>query len=93
MRPYAERVEASVTDFERHLIFTDPSRNRDFRVACPASRRPPAMAAGLLDKFHARYPALADRAVPRVFILVYILHPSGGGLLQVRWTYSPWLGK
>ena len=64
MRPYAERVEASVTDFERHLIFTDPSRNRKVRVACPASAAHRLMAAGLLDKFHARYPALADRAVP-----------------------------
>ena len=37
--------------------------------------------------------SVAYRAVPRVFILVYILHPSGGGVRQVRWTYSPSLGE
>jgi DNA-binding transcriptional LysR family regulator len=58
MRPYAERVEASVTDFEQHLASTDPSRNRTVRVACPASAAHRLMAAGLLDKFHGRHPAL-----------------------------------
>jgi hypothetical protein len=25
--------------------------------------------------------------------LVYILHLAGGGLRQVKWTYSPWIGE
>jgi DNA-binding transcriptional LysR family regulator len=56
LQPYAERVEAMVGDFERHL--TDAGRDRSgvIRVTCPepiVHRMTP-----LIERFHARHPQL-----------------------------------
>lgn len=56
LRPYAERVEAAVGEFERHV--TDSARDVSgvIRVTCPE----PIVQkmAGLIDRFHARHPKL-----------------------------------
>ena len=56
LRPYAERIEATVKDFERHV--TDAARDRSgvIRVTCPepiVQRMTP-----LIERFHARHPKL-----------------------------------
>jgi DNA-binding transcriptional LysR family regulator len=58
MRPYAERIEASVASFERHLDSCDPRQIGKVRVACPASAAHRLMRSRVLDKFHARYPGM-----------------------------------
>ena len=63
LKPYAERVEASVLDFERHLVSSNPSRNATVRVECPASAAHRLMAARFLEKFHARHPAFRTEFV------------------------------
>ncbi len=56
LRPYAERIEATVGDFERHV--TDAGRDRIgvIRVTCPE----PIVhrMTSLIERFHARHPAL-----------------------------------
>ena len=56
LRPYAERIEAMIGDFERHV--TDAGRDRSdvIRVTCPepiVHRMTP-----LIARFHARHPEL-----------------------------------
>ena len=58
MRPLAERVEASVVDFERQIASRDPDLVGTVRVACPATAANRLMKSGVLDKFHARFPGL-----------------------------------
>jgi DNA-binding transcriptional LysR family regulator len=58
MRPYAERVQASVASFERHFASRDPSRTGTVRVACPASAAHRLMRSRMLEKFQARCPGL-----------------------------------
>jgi DNA-binding transcriptional LysR family regulator len=58
MRPHAESVEASVTSFERQFVAADPGRDGLVRISCPASAAHRLMGLRLLDKFHARHPAL-----------------------------------
>ena len=54
LQPYAERIEAAVTDFERHI--TGKGREGVIRMTCPE----PIMhrMAPLIEQFHARYPEL-----------------------------------
>jgi DNA-binding transcriptional LysR family regulator len=56
--PYAEGVEAAAASFERQFVASDPNRVARIRVSCPASAAHRLMAARLLDRFHARHPAL-----------------------------------
>lgn len=58
MLPHAESVEASVASFERQFTASDPGRGGLVRISCPASAAHRLMAVRLLDKFHARHPAL-----------------------------------
>ena len=58
MRSFAERVEASVTDFERHVASRDPDLVGTVRVACPATAAQRLMGSSLLDTFHANFPGL-----------------------------------
>lgn len=54
--PYAERVEASVGDFERHLTGIERDQSGVIRVTCPepiVQRMTP-----LIERFHARHPKL-----------------------------------
>ncbi len=54
--PYAERVEAMVGDFERHVSDTGRDRGGVIRVTCPepiVQRMTP-----LIERFHARHPNL-----------------------------------
>ena len=56
LQPYAERIEAMVTDFERHVADTGRDRSGIIRVTCPepiVQRMTP-----LIERFHARYPKL-----------------------------------
>src|SRR5262249_51385352 len=58
MLPLAEGVEAAVAGFERAFAASDPDRGGLVRISCPASAAHRLMAVRLLDKFHARHPAL-----------------------------------
>ena len=56
LQPYAERIEAMVADFERHVADTGRDRSGVIRVTCPepiVQRMTP-----LIERFHARYPKL-----------------------------------
>lgn len=56
LQPYAERIEAMVVDFERHVGDTGRDRTGVIRVTCPepiVQRMTP-----LIERFHARYPKL-----------------------------------
>ncbi len=56
LRSYAERVEASVTEFERHATDTGRNQSGVIRVTCPEpimQRMTP-----LIERFHARHPEL-----------------------------------
>jgi DNA-binding transcriptional LysR family regulator len=56
LRPYAERIEASIGDFERHVTETGRNRSGVIRVTCPepiVKRMTP-----LIERFHARHPNL-----------------------------------
>jgi DNA-binding transcriptional LysR family regulator len=56
LQPYAERIEAMVVDFERHVADTGRDRSGVIRVTCPepiVQRMTP-----LVERFHARYPKL-----------------------------------
>jgi len=56
LQPYAERIEAMVVDFERHVADTGRDRGGVIRVTCPepiVQRMTP-----LIERFHARYPKL-----------------------------------
>lgn len=56
--PYAERIEAAVTDFERGV--TDSARDLTgvIRVTCPEPIVYRMMQSMLIDRFHARHPKL-----------------------------------
>lgn len=56
LQPYAERIEAMVVDFERHVADTRRDSSGLIRVTCPEpimQRMTP-----LIERFHARYPRL-----------------------------------
>src|SRR5690242_2327601 len=56
LQPYAERIEAMVVDFERHVTGTGRDRSGVIRVTCPepiVQRMTP-----LIERFHARHPKL-----------------------------------
>jgi len=56
LQPYAERIEAMVVDFERHVADTGRDRSGVIRVTCPepiVQRMTP-----LVERFHVRYPKL-----------------------------------
>lgn len=56
LQPYAERIEAMVADFERHVADTGRDRSGVIRVTCPE----PIVQrmTSLIERFHARYPKL-----------------------------------
>lgn len=58
MVPHAERVEASVQEFERRFASTNPDMRGTLRVACPATAAHRLMKAQVLDAFHSRHPGL-----------------------------------
>jgi DNA-binding transcriptional LysR family regulator len=58
MLAYAERVEASVADFERHLASRDTGLAGTVKIECTATAAHRLMNSPLLDKFRARYPEL-----------------------------------
>lgn len=100
MLPFAESVEASVTDFERHFVSSDPNHGGRIRVSCPASAAHRLMAAGLLDKFHARHPALRaefvmteeffDLAQGEVELAIWQGAPQDRTLIARRIADVPW---
>ncbi|MBZ0227299.1 MAG: LysR family transcriptional regulator [Bauldia sp.] len=56
LRPYAERIEASVENFERHVTDIERDGSGVIRVTCPepiVNRMMP-----LIERFHARHPRL-----------------------------------
>lgn len=56
LRPYAERIEAMIGDFERHVADTGRDHSGVIRVTCPepiVQRMTP-----LIERFHARHPKL-----------------------------------
>jgi DNA-binding transcriptional LysR family regulator len=56
LRPYAERIEASVGDFERHATGMGRDRGGVIRVTCPEPIMQRMMP--LIECFHARHPGL-----------------------------------
>lgn len=56
LRPYAERIEATIGEFERHVTDTARDVSGVIRVTCPE----PIVQdlAVVIDRFHARYPKL-----------------------------------
>lgn len=56
LQPYAERIEAMVQDFERHVANTGRDRSGVIRVTCPEPIVQRMTA--LIERFHARHPKL-----------------------------------
>ena len=56
--PYAERVEAAVTDFERRVTDTARDLTGVIRVTCPEPIVYRMTQSKLIDRFHARHPRL-----------------------------------
>ncbi len=56
LQPYAERIEAMVGDFERHVTDTGRDRTGVIRVTCPEPIVQRMTA--LIERFHARHPNL-----------------------------------
>lgn len=56
LRPYAERIEATVGDFERHVTDVGRDRSGVIRMTCPEPIMHRLMP--LIERFHARYPKL-----------------------------------
>jgi len=56
LRPYAEHIEGSVKEFERHVADEARDRSGVIRVTCPEPIVHRMTA--LVDRFHARYPKL-----------------------------------
>src|SRR6266849_6793163 len=56
LRPYAERIEAVVGDFERRVTDVGRDRSGVIRVTCPELIMHRMMP--LIERFHARYPKL-----------------------------------
>jgi len=100
MRPYAESVEASVTSLERQFVASDPGRGGLVRISCPASAAHRLMAVRLLDKFHARHPALRaefvmteeffDLAQGEVELAIWQGTPQDAMLIARRIADVPW---
>ena len=100
MRPYAENVEASVATLERQFVASDPGQRGLVRISCPASAAHRLMAARLLDKFHARHPALRaefvmteefyDLAQGEVELAIWQGAPQNAMLIARRIADVPW---
>ena len=58
LRPYAERVEAAVTDFKRRVTDTARDLTGVIRVTCPEPIVYRMAQSTLIDRFHARHPKL-----------------------------------
>lgn len=58
LRPFAERVEVAVTDFERRVSDTARDLTGVIRVTCPEPIVYRMTKSSLLDRFHARHPKL-----------------------------------
>ena len=58
LRPYAERVEAAFTDFERRVTDTARDLTGVIRVTCPEPIVYRMAQSTLIDRFHARHPKL-----------------------------------
>jgi len=85
MLPHAEGVEASVAGFERQFVASDPGRGGLVRISCPASAAHRLMAVRLLDKFHARHPALRAE-----FVMTEEFFDLGQGEVELAiWQGAP----
>lgn len=58
LRSYAERVEQSVTDFERRAAAWGKDVRGTVKVTCPDEVSSRLLMSGLIDRFSERYPAL-----------------------------------
>jgi DNA-binding transcriptional LysR family regulator len=58
LRPIAERVEAHVTEFARHVTSSETNLIGTIRVTCPETAGYRMMKSPLLEVFHTRYPGL-----------------------------------
>ncbi len=56
--PIAERVEATISDFQRHVASSDTELVGSIRLTCPETAGYRIIKSTLLDRFHARYPGL-----------------------------------
>ena len=56
LRSYAERVEQTITDFERQASAWGKDVRGSIKVTCPDEVGSRILASGLIDKYHARYP-------------------------------------
>jgi DNA-binding transcriptional LysR family regulator len=100
MLPHAEGVEAAVAGFERQFTASDPNRSGLVRISCPASAAHRLMGVRLLDKFHARHPALRaelvmteeffDLAQGEVELAIWQGAPQDRTLIARRIADVPW---
>jgi DNA-binding transcriptional LysR family regulator len=100
MLPQAESVEAAATGFEKKLAAGDPERSGHIRISCPATAAHRLMAARLLDRFHARHPALRaefvmteeffDLAEGEVELAIWQGAPQDRSLITRRIADVPW---
>lgn len=100
MLPYVETIEASVVTFERQFVASAPNRSGRIRISCPASAAHRLMAVRLLDRFHARNPALRaefvmteeffDLAQGEVELAIWQGAPQGRSLIARRIADVPW---
>ena len=100
MLPHAEGVEAAVARFEQTFAAGDPDHSGRIRVSCPATAAHRLMAARLLDRFHARHPALRaefvmteqffDLAEGEVELAIWQGAPQDRTLIARRIADVPW---
>ena len=58
LRPIAERVEAAISDFRRHVEASNTKLVGSIRLTCPETAGYRIIKSELLDRFHAYYPEL-----------------------------------
>ncbi|WP_140981545.1 LysR family transcriptional regulator [Bradyrhizobium guangdongense] len=58
MLPYAERIEATIIDFERRTTDIEQDMKGVIRVTCPEPIVARLIQSGLVDSFHAQHPSL-----------------------------------
>jgi DNA-binding transcriptional LysR family regulator len=97
---HAERVEAAVLSFERHLAAVDERPAGVVRVTCPEALGARLMRSRLIEKFNSRYPALRvellinnkqlDLAKGEADIAIRRGAPSDGSLFGRKIAESQW---
>ena len=86
LRPDAERIEAAVASFERHLASCQKEITGTLRLTCPTTIAHRLARTSLIDAFHARHPGLR---VELVMSDHYLDLAKGEADLAIRSGQSP----